>query len=65
MICSKRVIDTFDKENKRKKVKMPTESVEYYSDGAGFGYGMGELQRNKELFPVKRNNKTENAKNAY
>lgn len=53
MICSKRIIDTFDRANKRRVVKMPTERVEYFSDSAGFGYGMGELQVNKELFSVK------------
>ncbi|MCI9382425.1 MAG: hypothetical protein HFG88_15740 [Dorea sp.] len=60
MICNKRIIDTFDKENKRKVIKMPTERVEYYSDSAGFGYGLGELQMNKELFSVKP--KMENAR---
>lgn len=53
MICNKRIIDTFDKENKRKVIKTPTERVEYFSDSVGFGYGMGELQMNKELFSVK------------
>lgn len=61
MICSKRVIDTFDKDDKRNVVKMPTENVEYYSEGAGFGYGMGELQMKKAPFSVKRKVKTENA----
>lgn len=54
MICKKRLIDAFDKGSKKKIVKLPTETVEYYSRKAGSGYGLGELEAKREVFSVKR-----------
>jgi hypothetical protein len=54
VICKKRLIDAFDKGSKKKIVKLPTETVEYYSRKAGSGYGLGELEAKREVFSVKR-----------
>lgn len=54
MICKKRIIDSFDKESKKKVVKLPTENVEYYSRKVGSGYGLGELEAKREVFSIKR-----------
>ena len=42
------------KGSKKKIVKLPTETVEYYSRKAGSGYGLGELEAKREVFSVKR-----------
>lgn len=53
MEMGKRVIDVFDPSTNRKSIRLPSETVEYYSYSAGFGYGMGELQKNAYKFPLK------------